>query len=222
MKLRFATLCCSLALCACSVSRLAPEPVLYGLEPAGPSVQVAREWQPLKVGRVRVASSFEGSELVYRLDDVRYTRDYYNRFMTSPARMLAATMTEWLAQAGPSNVVQADAPTRARYALEATFLELYGDFSDSRGPQAVVTVQFSIVDDSSPSREVMFDETIGRRITIERGGAPQLVRGYNIALAELLAQLGSDLSQATSLGGVRGPPRGRESRGTAQRRPPPS
>ena len=197
MKLRSAILCCSLALSACSLSRPAPEPVLYGLEPAGPSVQVPREWRPLKVGRVRVASSFESKELVYRLGDVRFARDYYNRFMTSPARMLDATMTEWVAQAGSFNVVQEVAPTGARYVLEATFLELYGDFRAGRAPEAVVTVQFSITDGSTLSREVMFHETLSRRIAIDRAGAPELVRGYNIALAELLAQLGADISQAT-------------------------
>jgi hypothetical protein len=44
----------------------------------------------------------------------------------------------------------------------------------------------------------VFNETISRRITIERAGAPQLVRGFNIALGELLAQLTSDIAQATS------------------------
>lgn len=208
MKLRSAILCCSLALSACSVSRPALEPVLYGLQPAVPSVQVAREWRPLKVGRVRVSSSFEGTQLVYRLDDVRFARDYYNRFMTTPARMLEATVTEWLGQAEAVDAAQADAPTGARYSLEATFLELYGDFRDSRAPDAVVTVRFSILDDASASRQVVFNETISRRITIERAGAPQLVRGFNIALGELLAQLTSDIAQATSRSLDQGPSRG--------------
>jgi uncharacterized lipoprotein YmbA len=221
MKLPAAILCCAIALSACSVSRPAPEPVLYGLEPAGPSVQVARDWRPLKVGRVRVASSFDGGELVYRLDDVRYARDYYNRFMTSPARLLGAAMTEWLAKGEAFDVVQANAPKASRYVLDATLLELYGDFRDSRAPAAVVTVQFSIRDDASTSREVVFKETFSRHIAIDRAGAPQLVRGFNIALGELLAQFSSDLSRATSRSVGTRELTGPEGPRTAQRRPPP-
>jgi hypothetical protein len=128
-------------------------------------------------------------------------------------------MTEWLVQPRPVDAVQAAASADAPYVLDATFLELYGDFRNGRAPEAVVTVQFTIRDASSPSRAVVFDEIISRRIAIDRAGAPQLVRGYNVALTELLAQLTSDLSEATSLDGDRSPSRGPR---TAQRRPPPS
>jgi ABC-type uncharacterized transport system auxiliary subunit len=192
MRLHSAILCSGLALSACSLSRPAPDAALYGLEPTRGSVQPGYERQPLRIANVRVSRSFAGSELVYRLDDVRFAQDYYNRFIAPPAPMLEASIAEWLARSGPFSIVQAGTPVSARFVLEATFLELYGDFREGRTPEAVMTVQFSIIDDSSSSPQVVFDKTISRRIPITQSSAPQLVRGYNVALGEILTELSSD------------------------------
>jgi hypothetical protein len=101
-------------------------------------------------------------------------------------------MAEWLGRSGPFSIVQAGTTASAPLVLEATFLELYGDFRDGRMPEAVMTVQFSIVDVSSSSPQVVFDKTISRRIPIERSAAPQLVRGYNVALGQILDELRTD------------------------------
>jgi hypothetical protein len=149
---------------------------------------------------VRVSRSFAGSELVYRLDDVRFAQDYYNRFMAPPAPMLGASIAEWLARSGPFSIVQAGTAASAPFVLEATFLELYGDFRNGRTPEAVVTAQFSIIDASSSSPEVVYDKTISRRIPIDRSAAPQLVRGYNVALGEILGELSSNLLETGERG----------------------
>jgi hypothetical protein len=145
------------------------------------------------MGNVRMSTSFASSELVYRLDDVRFAQDYYHRFMAPPALMLSSSMAEWLARSGPFSIVQAGATASAPLVLEATFQELYGDFRDSRTPEAVITVQFSIVDVSGSAAETVLAKTITRRIAIERSSAPQLVRGYNVALGQILDELRTEM-----------------------------
>jgi uncharacterized lipoprotein YmbA len=193
MRFHSALLSSALALSACTLSRPAPDPALYGLEPTLGSVQPGHERQPLRIGNVRVSRSFAGSELVYRLDDVRFAQDYYNRFIAPPGQMLGASIAEWLARSGPFSVVQAGAPSSAPLMLEATFLELYGDFRGGRMPEAVMTVQFSIVDVSGSAVEPVLDKMITRRIAVERSSASQLVRGYNVALGQILDELRTEM-----------------------------
>jgi uncharacterized lipoprotein YmbA len=200
MRVRSAILCSALALSACSLSRPAPDAALYGLEPTRGSVQAGHERQALRIANVRVSRSFAGSELVYRLDDVRFAQDSYNRFIAPPAPMLGAVIAEWLARSGPFSIVQAGTAVSAPFVLEATFVELYGDFRAGRTPEAVVTARFSIVDISSSSPQVVFDKTISRRIPIARSTAPQLVRGYDVALGEILTELSSDMLQTVARG----------------------
>jgi hypothetical protein len=140
-----------------------------------------------------VSRSFAGNELVYRLDDVRFAQDYYSRFIAPPGPMLGASLAEWLARSGPFSIVQAGATASAPLVLEATFLELYGDFRAGRVPEAVMTVQFSIMDVSGSAVETVLDKTITRRIALDQRSAPQLVRGYNLALGEILNELRTDM-----------------------------
>ena len=54
--------------------------------------------------------------------------------------MLGNRMAEWLDRAGPfKTVAQPGSARPARYVLEATVAELYGDFREGKSPAAVLT-----------------------------------------------------------------------------------
>ena len=51
---------------------------------------------PLVVKRLDISPEFSGAGFVYRVDQNRFTQDYYNNYMTSPARMISDVMLEAL------------------------------------------------------------------------------------------------------------------------------
>jgi uncharacterized lipoprotein YmbA len=87
------------------------------------------------MGNVRVAAAFSGNSLIYRMDDVNYVSDPNQAFIADPASMLGNEMATWLDRSRAfKSVTQPGSTQSARYVLEATVIELYGDFRPGRQP----------------------------------------------------------------------------------------
>jgi cholesterol transport system auxiliary component len=186
----------ALALAACSIGDPVPHRTTYVVEPPlpAPAPAEARRPEALRMGNVRVAPAFAGHALVYRMDDVQFTPDFYHAFIAEPGPMLGGRMAEWLDRAGPfKTVAQPGGAVPAPYALEAVVTELYGDFRPGRAPAAVMTVQFALVDLSGATPTVVLERFIGRRVDLSQATPDALVRGYGQALGEILAELSTQL-----------------------------
>ena len=188
----------ALTLTACSIGKPIPQATTYVVEPpmaAAAASPAARRPETLRMGDVRVAAAYASNALVYRVDDVQYVSDPYHAFIAEPGAMLGNRMAEWLDRAGPfKTVAQPGSAMPAPYVLEATVAELYGDFREGRPPAAVLTVQFALIDQAGARPRVVRERTIARRVDLPQASPDALVRGYGKALAEILAQLVSELS----------------------------
>ena len=188
-----------LTIAACSIGRPLPPVTTYVVDPPPPAPAKERRPEALRMGTVRVNPAFAGRALVYRMDDVKFTADFYHTFIAEPDPMLGGRMAEWLDRAGPfKTVAQPGGAVPAPFALEAVVTELYGDFRPGQPPAAVVTVQFTLVDLSSPATAVVFERFIGRRIALPEAAPDALVRGYGQALSEILTELSVQLRQLPS------------------------
>lgn len=186
----------ALSLAGCSIGQPIPQATTYVVEPAPPAAAMQRRAEALRMGNVRVAPSFASEELVYRMDEVRFTPDFYNRFIAEPGPMLGARMAQWLDQSGPfRSVAQPGNQAPVQYALEASVTELYGDFRPGRKPAAVLSVQFSLVDLQAPMQRTVLERSIGRRIELATATPDALVRGYGVALGEILTELAPQLAR---------------------------
>jgi uncharacterized lipoprotein YmbA len=184
---------------ACSIGKPIPQPTTYIIEPTLPaSTTAARRAETLRIGYVRVAASFAGNALVYRVDDVQYISDPYHAFMSDPAAMLGNRMADWLDYAGPFKAVtqlgSLQSAKSASYLLEATVTELYGDTRTGVPPAAVMTIQFALLNTTGPRAVTAYQRTISRRVQIEQATPGALVRGYGTVLGEILLQVRSDLA----------------------------
>jgi cholesterol transport system auxiliary component len=201
MKIKYPTsaVCAALILGACAIGKPIPRATTYIIEPTPPaSTTAARQADTLRMGYVRVAASFAGNSLVYRVDDVQYISDPYHAFIADPAAMLGNRMADWLDQAGPFKAVaqpgSLQSAKSAPYVLEATVTELYGDTRTGMPPAAVMTIQFALLDTTGPRPVTAYQRTISRRVQIEQATPDALVRGYGTVLSEILSQVRSDLA----------------------------
>jgi len=184
-----------LALGACSIGKPIPQATTYVVDPPAAAEPVAvRRPEALRMGNVRVAVTYAGNSLVYRVDAVQYVSDSDHAFIAEPGAMLGSRMAEWLGRAGPFRTVAQPGSTRpAPYVLEATVAELYGDFRPGRPPAAVLTVQFALIDQGGARPKVVHERTITSRVDLPQASPDALVRGYGKALAEILSQLVPEL-----------------------------
>jgi len=188
--------CAVLALAGCSLTRPHPESTTYAIEPGPGTASAVRRPETLRIGSVRVAPSFAGQELVYRLDDVRFASDFYNKLIAPPGTMLGTRMGQWLDRWGPFRVAtQPGAAAPATYVLDAVFTDLYGDFRPGQKPAAVMSVQFYLLDVSSSGSKTLLARSLGRRIELSQASGAELVRGYGIALTEILTEMSADMAK---------------------------
>jgi uncharacterized lipoprotein YmbA len=187
--------CAALALAACSIGKPIPAPNTYVVQPPAPQSVPSAVSDPesLRIGNVRVAAAYAGSALVYRVDEVRFTSDPYSRFIADPGTMLGDQMAAWLGRTGRFAVAGPESTLPAHYLLEATVTELYGDFRPERAAAAVLAVQFALVDQTGARPKAVLERSIARRVDLPRASPDALVRGYGDALAQILAELSTDL-----------------------------
>jgi cholesterol transport system auxiliary component len=193
---RLSLACAAMALTACSIGQPIPQATTYVVDPptSAGAPPAARRTETLRMGNVRVAA-YAGYGLVYRLGEVQYTSDPYHAFIAEPGAMLGNRIAAWLDREGPfKTVTQPGSVTPARYVLEATVTELYGDFREGRAPAAVMTVQFVLIDEAGATPKVVHERTIASRVDLPEASPDALVRGYGRALAEILSKLVPDLS----------------------------
>jgi uncharacterized lipoprotein YmbA len=196
MTAKRALLCAVVLLGACAIGKPTPNATTYVIDPpaAAAASMAAHRPETLRMGHVRIAAAFAGNALVYRMSDVQYVSDPYNAFIAEPGAMLGNRMAEWLDRAGPfATVAQPDSTAPASFVLEATVTELYGDFRAGHRPEAVLTVQFALIDQTGTRAKIAHECTIARRVDVAQASADALVRGYGTALAEILAQLAPEL-----------------------------
>jgi uncharacterized lipoprotein YmbA len=186
--------CAALALAACSIGKPIPVPDTYVVQPPAPEApSVASATESLRIGNVRVAAAYAGNALVYRMDEVRFTSDPYSRFIAEPGTMLGDQIAAWLARTGRFAVAGPESTLPAHYLLEATVTELYGDFRPGRAPAAVLAVHFALIDQTGARPKAVLERSIARRIDLPQASPDALVRGYGDALAQVLAELSTDL-----------------------------
>ena len=196
--LRLAAVCATLVLAACSLERPLPEATTYSIEPTtAAAAPVTRRPETLRMGSVRVASAFDSRELVYRLDDVRFSTDFYNRFIAPPGPMLGTRMADWLNRSGPFRaVIQPGVAPATPFVLEAVVTDLYGDFRPNRKPEAVMTIQFYLLNTAGLAPQVVLERSIGRRVELSQPSPEVLVRGYSSALGGILTELSAEIAKS--------------------------
>jgi cholesterol transport system auxiliary component len=78
--------------------------------------------------------------------------------------------------------------------LDATVIELYGDFREGRPPAAVLTMQFALIEQVGARPKVVYERTLASRIDLPKAAPDALVLGLGTALSKILSQLARDLN----------------------------
>jgi len=186
----------AVTLAACSIGKPLPQPTTYVIDLPGdePSSPNPPRQEALRLGNVRVAAPFAGRGLVYRFDEVRYVSDPYQAFSAEPAAMLASRIAKRLDSAGLFRAaLQPGDASPARYVLEVSVTDLYGDFREGRTPAAVTGLQFTLVDTAGTRPRLIYERSVSRAVPLPQATPEALVRGYGMALGAVVSQLLSDL-----------------------------
>jgi cholesterol transport system auxiliary component len=148
----------------------------------------------LKIQRFRVSPQFEGKGFVYKKSHLNYESDFYNEFFISPGLMIAEEVGQWLAGSGLFKYVMgSSSPVEPTFKLDGVVNALYGDYSDTGTPKAVMEIQFFLVRNISSRPVIVFGKTY-RDETFLKGNSPDaLAAGWNLALEHILTEFEANL-----------------------------
>jgi uncharacterized lipoprotein YmbA len=143
----------------------------------------------LAIKSVIVAAPFDGPSFVYRTAPQSFERDPYALFLVPPGRSLSETIRSRLRLTGAfADVLENQTGQPSEVEVEVTIRELFGDFSPGRPPAAVLSGRFVFLDGN---RRRIWQTDQQRRIPLNERTAQAVMSGWDQAIAEIVADVGS-------------------------------
>jgi ABC-type uncharacterized transport system auxiliary subunit len=188
---------CALA-ASCSLSTPYPGRALYTLDVAAPTaLENAPPPKPLtlRVRRFIALAPFNTENFIYRAGANSITSDYYNTFAAPPAELLTAQLVQYLRAAHTfATVADSNATLAHQWLLEGRLQDLSIDTTDPKNPQAVLTVQVVVMDESGPNTRVLMDHAYTQRVPIASSAAPNAAAAWSTCAQKIFQQLTTDLT----------------------------
>jgi ABC-type uncharacterized transport system auxiliary subunit len=149
----------------------------------------------LTQGTMTVVSPFDTKSFVYRLDDQKYEKDFYNEYVTIPSDMFAVATRQWLNESGIFQfaVVNSNA-LLPLYVLQGTVDDFYTDFRKNQPTVVVLTIEYYLSSaDGVRKNNVLFKKRYSQTQQIKDNSAKSIASAQQIALTKILQQLEDDL-----------------------------
>jgi hypothetical protein len=172
--------------------------------PAIDSTNASASGRVLGIRRLQIAPPFDGRSLVYRTGEFSYVRDPYAEFLDLPAEEMTAPVRAWLRGGGGfSVVVERGSALTPDTLVEINVTRLLGDFRRPEHPAAVMAMQFVFFDaPNGVPGKLLLQKEYSRSLALRAPTAAALMAGWNQALADILAEVASDLRHSEA-GGTR-------------------
>jgi ABC-type uncharacterized transport system auxiliary subunit len=148
--------------------------------------------------RVTVSPLFQSHSFTYRTGEDSYEHDPYASFVTSPEHTLAESIRARLRNDGLfGHLIEPDSGLTPSLVVEASALEMDGDFRDSPHPLAEMEIHFMIynADAESPHR-ILLDKVLAAQTPLAQRTATALVAGWDHDLGEIMDQLSAEYAKA--------------------------
>ncbi|MEE4364018.1 MAG: hypothetical protein V2J08_08785 [Desulfotignum sp.] len=140
-----------------------------------------------------ISPEFESSFFIYKVSDNRFTGDYYNKFMVSPARMITDAVKEAIYSSVFFRPAPASAPSAINYRLWGKIISLYADARDPKNPRAVMAVRLTLEQQTGTG----FVPKINQVYAVSQSTAPArpaaLVQAWNRCLEQILTDFFRDV-----------------------------
>ena len=156
----------------------------------------------LEVWRFDVSPGSEGKEFISRISDLEYKSAFYNQFFSPPTALLTEVTTRYLDGSGLfMDVLSPGSQGDSTYYIEGNVVRLYGDYRAQ--PKAVMEIQFFLLQYESDITEadasnIVFGKTYISEKPIASAMAQDLMKGWNLALEEILNEFLTGLSKSVN------------------------
>lgn len=182
---------------------LQKEPVkknYFGLDTAGPifNQQDISSIDNLLVKEFFINPLFDSHSFVYRLGETEYITDYYNEFITYPAKLVTEKIAETLYASGYFTPALTNMKQDIRYRISGKITRLYGDFQKTDDPKAVIEIRIILEKRTDKDFQAISSKTYLAEEPISSRKPDHLVTGWNTGLSKIIAQFIRDFKPPAS------------------------
>lgn len=147
----------------------------------------------LWIDSVVVLPPYNVRNLVLRESDVEFSTSYYTELLMSPSENFRNACYTWFAESEIfSNVVLVDRAGMS-HRLAVTIMQFHGD---AAGSKAVLKIKATLFDEKTKGMRVLFTKDYLQEIDVAGNDAEELIRAYNKALGQILADCEGDVVSA--------------------------
>ncbi len=143
---------------------------------------------------VRVTSQYRGKHIVAKVAENQYQPMQSDQFFSTPDVMFTEELKRWLQKTGLFTRVTTDESQSVDMILETAVTGFYGEQRQQFSPQAVLEMQFFLMNANDDSKEPLFQTGLNIEVDVEEATASEFVKGWKTGLYELFATLEDDLS----------------------------
>ncbi len=143
---------------------------------------------------VKLTPHFRDKTLVFRVGDDEYQAQLSHQFFSDPQVMFTEQLKSWLQKTGLFSQVVLSEDSAVDMILETAVTALYGDARQQFSPQAVLEMQFFLLDADLNKAQLMFQTGLKAEVDIAETTPPNVVKGWRQGLGELLSTIEDDLS----------------------------
>jgi len=148
----------------------------------------------LLIRQFDISAEFESSFFVYKVSDNRFTNDYYNKFMVSPARMISDAVRDALDGSIFFRQVPTSEPDRIAYRLSGKITHLYADIQDPKHPRAVMTLRLLLEKQTDAGFMPVINQVYSTVEPASENRSDTLARAWNQCLKQVVTKFLADVA----------------------------
>jgi hypothetical protein len=153
----------------------------------------------LLVKNFTVNPVFDSHGFVYRIGKNKYVTDYYNEFLSAPARLITDKTAENLYSSSHFTSASGNMQKEIDYRLSGKITSLYGDFQDSKHPKAIIELRITLEKNTGSSFELIHNKTYYIKENIISQEPDQLITGWNKGLIKIVSAFIADFRRYPNL-----------------------
>ncbi|WP_220717932.1 ABC-type transport auxiliary lipoprotein family protein [Agarivorans litoreus] len=181
----------------CGIGKPIDSPNNYAIVADYPDKTFSKKFETVRIDSVRVDSPFNNTQMVFRLSDVSFETDYYNRYITEPGAIIENQLSTLITRSGlAENTVPYNASVSTNVVLKTVVTKLFGDFRKDQTPAALMEIQFILVDTSAARPDIILEKKLSRKIELADKTPQAFAKGLSNALTEIFDELVESLNKA--------------------------
>ncbi len=159
----------------------------------------------LLVKELLISPAFDSHAFVYRVSKDTYRTDFYNEFITYPARLITDEFTENLCGTALFAYPLTHQKQTIQYRLSGKITKLYGDFQSPETPKAVLEIRLTLEQNQKNKFAAVLNKTYYFDKPVAAAGPAKLVDGWKKGLESILARFIADYESIPQTGPVAAP-----------------